>query len=414
MRICIHRGTHEIGGTCVEIEAQGQRLVLEVGLPLDTPETESLLPSVPGFREKDETLMGVVISHPHQDHYGLAKYLRSDLPIFIGAAASRILEAAANFIPAGVTFPKAIYLKDLEPLKVGPFEMTPYLIDHSAYDAYAFLVAADKKRLFYTGDLRGHGAKATLFKRLVHRPPKDVDVLLLEGSTIGRLNVEGRFPTERELEVLFLEEMKSTKGMVLVYCSGQNIDRIVTIFRACKQSQRQMIIDLYTAEILRATENPRIPQGDWPGVRVFIPQWQRRLVKRDQLFHLLEIYKKNRIFPEELRQIAAHATMLFRPSMATDLEDAGCLDEAQLIYSLWEGYLKEESISPFLNWLDHHKVPMSHIHTSGHASISDLQRLAKAINAKTVVPIHSFEPLQYPNYFANVAIKQDGIWWDVK
>ena len=35
MRICIHRGTREIGGTCVEIESQGKRLVLDVGLPLD-------------------------------------------------------------------------------------------------------------------------------------------------------------------------------------------------------------------------------------------------------------------------------------------------------------------------------------------------------------------------------------------
>jgi ribonuclease J len=202
--------------------------------------------------------------------------------------------------------------------------------------------------------------------------------------------------------------------VVLVYCSGQNIDRIVTIFRACKQSQRQMIIDLYTAEILRATENPRIPQGDWPGVRVFIPPWQRRLVKSKELFHLLEIYKKNRIFPEELREIAAHATMLFRPSMATDLEEAGCLDETKLIYSLWNGYLKEESFSPFLIWLDRHGIPMSQLHTSGHASISDLRRLAKAINAKTVVPIHSFEPGRFPELFDKVEIKEDGVWWDVR
>jgi len=34
MRFCIHRGTHEIGGTCVEIEAQGKRIVLDIGLPL--------------------------------------------------------------------------------------------------------------------------------------------------------------------------------------------------------------------------------------------------------------------------------------------------------------------------------------------------------------------------------------------
>lgn len=53
MRFCIHRGTQEIGGTCVEIESQGKRLVL-------------------GFDEPDPSLLGVVISHSHADHYGLA------------------------------------------------------------------------------------------------------------------------------------------------------------------------------------------------------------------------------------------------------------------------------------------------------------------------------------------------------
>ena len=35
MRVCIHRGTREIGGTCVEVEAQGRRIVLDLGMPLD-------------------------------------------------------------------------------------------------------------------------------------------------------------------------------------------------------------------------------------------------------------------------------------------------------------------------------------------------------------------------------------------
>jgi len=35
MRACIHRGTKEIGGTCIELESQGKRIVLDVGLPLD-------------------------------------------------------------------------------------------------------------------------------------------------------------------------------------------------------------------------------------------------------------------------------------------------------------------------------------------------------------------------------------------
>ncbi len=57
---------------------------------------------------------------------------------------------------------------------------------------------------------------------------------------------------------------------------------------------------------------------------------------------------------------------------------------------------------------------MSQIHTSGHASISDLKRLARAINARTVVPIHSFEPGRFPEFFDKVKIKEDGVWWGVE
>ncbi len=78
VRIRIHRGTKEIGGTCIEVEAQGKRLALDVGLPLDAPDEghESLLPQVPGFRDPDDSLLGVVISHPYLDHYGLDRHSR--------------------------------------------------------------------------------------------------------------------------------------------------------------------------------------------------------------------------------------------------------------------------------------------------------------------------------------------------
>ena len=70
-------------GTCIEIEAQG-RIALDVGLPLDAPDDagvhETSLPQVPGFREPDASLLGVLISHPHMDHYGLARYIRPEVP----------------------------------------------------------------------------------------------------------------------------------------------------------------------------------------------------------------------------------------------------------------------------------------------------------------------------------------------
>ena len=79
MKIRIHRGTEQISGTCIEVESSESRIVLDVGLPLDAPndDHERLLPDVPGFRDADETLLGAVISHPLQDHFGLVKHIGS-------------------------------------------------------------------------------------------------------------------------------------------------------------------------------------------------------------------------------------------------------------------------------------------------------------------------------------------------
>ena len=162
MRICIHRGTQEIGGTCIEIEARGKRIVLDVGLPLDAPEDghEGLLPSVPGFREPDDNLLGVVISHPHQDHYGLTRNIRPAVPVYIGEAAHKILKAASSYVPNGHAFVSPRFIAHKKPVDIGPFHITPYLVDHSAFDAYALLVESDGRRVFYSGDFRAHGRKA--------------------------------------------------------------------------------------------------------------------------------------------------------------------------------------------------------------------------------------------------------------
>ena len=246
LRVCIHRGTQEIGGTCIELEAQGKRLALDVGLPLDAGEddAERLLPAVPGFREPDDSLLGVVISHPHQDHYGLARHVRPEVPVFIGEAANGILKAAAPYVPNGHWFPDARFYRDREPFAIGPFTITPYLVDHSAFDAYALLIEADGRRLYYSGDFRAHGRKAGLVERILRDPPTAVDVLMMEGTTIGRVRTEDGPETEADLEERFVEAFKATGGLHFVWTSSQNIDRIVTVFRAAKRAGRRLLAGL--------------------------------------------------------------------------------------------------------------------------------------------------------------------------
>jgi len=413
MRVCIHRGTKEVGGTCIEIESQGKRIALDVGLPLEADDSIESLPRVDGFREQHESLLGVLISHPHLDHYGLARYLRPDTQMIMGAATERILKAADLFTPTGMTFKNVLHLDSGKPLSIPPFTITPYLNDHSAYDAYSLLVTAGQKRLFYSGDFRGHGRKATTFEQFLTHPPTDVDVLLMEGTTIGRSGTEAKFQTEQELESCFGEHIANSKGMVLVWTSGQNIDRLVTVFKACKKSGRQLILDMYTAEILRATGNPNVPQADWHGIRVFLPDSQRSQIIKGKQFELAERYKPYRIYPKELAVEAARSVMLYRPSMSRDLDKAECLNDARIIYSLWPGYLKRKELLQFHDWLGKHGIPLVHCHTSGHASPQDLQRFAKAISPKMLVPIHSFETKRFKEFFENVEMKNDGQWWEV-
>ena len=96
VRCRIHRGCHEIGGNCVEIEAGGKRIVLDLGLPLNG---DCKLPDLDGLSSVDENLLGIFISHPHPDHYGLLERINKSVPVYMGNASRRIIEVSSFFTP---------------------------------------------------------------------------------------------------------------------------------------------------------------------------------------------------------------------------------------------------------------------------------------------------------------------------
>lgn len=192
VRARIHRGATEVGGSCVELEAGGERLVLDLGRPLWADADQELpRPDIPGLLAgRDPNLAGVVITHGHPDHYGLLDRTSPNVPVYIGDSAARILNEAAFFTRGGQGLAPAGFLADGQPLQLGRFKVTPFLVDHSAFDAHAVLVEADGRRLFYTGDLRAHGRKPGTFQRLLDRPPM-------------RMSVEGPSPEAEDFAAYF-------------------------------------------------------------------------------------------------------------------------------------------------------------------------------------------------------------------
>jgi ribonuclease J len=267
--------------------------------------------------------------------------------------------------------------------------------------------------MFYSGDLRAHGRKATLFEHLVTHPPANVDALLLEGSSLGRLNDGQHFPSESDIEAKLAQIFSVTDGLAMIHTSAQNIDRIVSILRACRRTGRRLIIDLYTAAILEATGNENIPQSNWQDLALFVPQAQRVQIKQNAWFDLLKRHASNRIYIEHMQQAAIKSALLFRPLHRFDLERGKCLQGAVYIYSQWEGYWEQGAYDSIREWLARHNIPRHSIHTSGHACIADLKRLAASMDPRKVIPIHSFMPERYPDLFSNVEMHNDGEWWEV-
>ena len=99
--------------------------------------------------------------------------------------------------------------------------------------------------------------------------------------------------------------------------------------------------------------------------------------------------------------------------MAHLFEREGLLADASAIWSLWPGYLAENSGERLVALYEQLGIPWSIQHSSGHASIRELERLAEALAPGRIVPIHSFGSHRFADYFSGVTPEEDGTWWEV-
>lgn len=221
-------------------------MLLDLGLPLDAKKPDqSLLPPVEGLVTGDNPdLLGVLISHPHADHYGLLEVVHPSVPVYIGEDARNLLEIASAFTTGRAFAQPITTYRNRGTFDVGPFRITPYLMDHSAFDAYALLIEADGQRLLYSGDFRAHGRKAWAFDAFLADPPASVDVLLMEGTVLGREDSPAPL-TEDRVEADITASIAETSGIVLACFSAQNIDRLVTFYRATRSGPRLVRADAW-------------------------------------------------------------------------------------------------------------------------------------------------------------------------
>ncbi len=398
MQVTIHRGTQEIGGSCVELKTDKTRLLIDFGQPLDE---EIEKPSYPKILPD-----AVLISHSHMDHYGLLGHIHPDIPVYMSQGAKELIEVSNIFTPNKTGKINTRIVKPKKPFVVGDMTVTPYQVDHSAFDALTFLVEGEGKRIFYSGDFRGHGRKSALFKMMLEAPPKDIDCLIMEGSMLGRGAQE--YKDEKEVEARIARILEERKEITFLFASSQNIDRIVSAYRACLKTDSVFVIDLYTAFILDKLRkvSKNIPQFNWKNIRVKFLGYHAKCLESAGYRDLLFVYNKRKIDLFEIARMKNRILMLARdnsffPIAVKELDGAR---GAKIIYSMWQGYLTDE----FKAYCEREGLIIEPVHTSGHAIIEDLQAFAKALNPRVLIPIHTFEAERYPKLFQNVKILTDG------
>jgi ribonuclease J len=188
----------------------------------------------------------------------------------------------------------------------------------------------------------------------------------------------------------------------LVYASGQNIDRIVSLYKACIKAHKTLVVDVYSATVLNTLRSyAKLPYpSDSYKLKVIFPKYTCdrlvRLNKKDIMYQFHDF----KITKEEIAEHPDEYVILIRPSMQFDLEHIPNLDGGNLIYSLWKGYLEKPSTKKLVDYLKQRNFNIQHIHTSGHADPETLKQMTAALNPKVIIPIHTFHGDKYKNQFA--------------
>ena len=391
-KVIVHGAALSIGSSCVEIAAGRDHLILDYGKPL---EGEGPVPFV--IPRKRFQRYQFFLSHSHLDHCGHVNEIPS---------AKWPIGEKIHVLATERTI-RAMKLQDPEKEfrqidKMYPdfywgwhkFWYAYVYADHSAPDACSFIISTKHNTILYTGDFRLHGRTSgdyirRIKKVLAHRVFEGRPLTVItEATNAGKENGPSEGDVENELATEF-----SMPGLVMVKMANQNLQRLISVYNACKRTGRILVTEPYTA--LCAAELGKQESGmdgQSAGTAMDIQpdgeHWKVFNIDSDRTERMAAdgtLYRyggKLKITKEELVEKADKLVVIANYHAEDFLKKKGLID--RVVWSMWDGYPEYEKLC-----MEHY---VKHIHSSGHVYEKDLVSFLRELAPKRTILMHSTDP----------------------
>jgi ribonuclease J len=240
-------GSGEIGMNVNLYGCQGKWLMVDCGMTFgehDYPGIDLILPDLDFIERRRKDLVGLVLTHGHEDHIGAIPYLAADLGVQLYATPFTAGLIAHKLEEEGLT--GQVPVKLIQPndvLELGPFRVTPVPLAHSIPEANALLIETPVGRVFHTGDWKldptpviGNPTSPEMLKAIGDR---GILAMVCDSTNAFTDRESG---SEAEVHAGLLAAAVQAPGRVLVTTFASNAARLHTIGQVAEESGRRVAI----------------------------------------------------------------------------------------------------------------------------------------------------------------------------